>query len=410
MAEYCKQIIFTRNFFKLCHLSRSLKKFSCRSYSKSSEQEKKSPNNELAEVTEDENEKLIEKFLRENPVPNPVRNTEKEYFDSMKDSKRRGLFETLPTHLTSWLYKDYVIDDHTELFLQHEIKVRQLLREDHKIPSEMGGLRDILKIQKFNIPIFSIIRTCDHSVQKSIELTLGQDQDENVFYNFVKIQKYREDRVKVLGHDLAAAHFIVHRGGAVKFVGRETWLVKNKEGQVPLPNTCIDNMHLEAVDLSNTKFTHVSAENLAPLSHLRYIRMHNCPYLDDWFLAKLHPLKDTLEFLDINNCPEITDNGLSCLHHFSNLQCLRVSNLERVKNIGLICLLLEDKIPNLLVLGLTDDQLRPDHSQSTGERKLVRALLGFTSEKEDFIKGSIREKFESTPYLKEMYGVIKKVE
>ncbi|KAK0054854.1 ATP synthase subunit s-like protein [Biomphalaria pfeifferi] len=353
MAEYCKQIIFTRNFFKLCHLSRSLKKFSCRSYSKSSEREKKSPNNELAEVTEDENEKLIQKFLRENPVPNPVRNTEKEYFDSMKDSKRRGLFETMPTHLTSWLYKDYIIDDHTELFLQHEIKVRQLLREDHK---------------------------------------------------------YREDRVKVLGHDLAAAHFIVHRGGAVKFVGRETWLVKNKEGQVPLPNTCIDNMHLEAVDLSNTKFTQVSAENLAPLSHLRYIRMHNCPYLDDWFLAKLHPLKDTLEFLDINNCPEITDNGLSCLHHFSNLQCLRVSNLERVKNIGLMCLLLEDRIPNLLVLGLTDDLLQPDHSQSTGERKLVRALLGFTSEKEDFIKGSIREKFESIPYLKEMYGIIKKVE
>lgn len=45
------------------------------------------------------------------------------------------------------------------------------------------------------------------------------------WYNRKKIQygafdqKYLEERVRVLGNELAAAHFIVYRGGAVKFHG-----------------------------------------------------------------------------------------------------------------------------------------------------------------------------------------------
>lgn len=37
------------------------------------------------------------------------------------------------------------------------------------------------------------------------------------------------ERLLFLGADLAAAHFLVHRGAAIKFVGDETWYRKDKK-------------------------------------------------------------------------------------------------------------------------------------------------------------------------------------
>lgn len=36
------------------------------------------------------------------------------------------------------------------------------------------------------------------------------------------------ERLLFLGPDLAAAHFLVHRGAAVKFVGDDNWYKKDK--------------------------------------------------------------------------------------------------------------------------------------------------------------------------------------
>lgn len=60
-----------------------------------------------------------------------------------------------------------------------------------------------------------------------------------------------------LGPDLAAAHFIVHRNGAVKFVGDNAWHKRKKKGRFftmyELPAQKIPGLFLEAIDASNTE-------------------------------------------------------------------------------------------------------------------------------------------------------------
>ncbi|KAH9514533.1 hypothetical protein Btru_025589 [Bulinus truncatus] len=349
MAKCNKQTL--RYLLQLRSLVRNVEKSSCRLFSQSSENKKTIDKD--AELEALHAQKLAE-FLKENPIPDLVRNTEKEYFDSWKDPKRkRGISESIVTLVQPWISKDYIIDDDSEKLFQHNTKTRKLLRED---------------------------------------------------------QRYRRERVEALGYELAAAHFIVHRYGAVKFVGHDAWFLKKESEANPLPKVFIKNVYLEGIDLSNTLMTSIATENFAHLSHLRYMRLHNCPVLDDWFLAQLYHLKDTLEFLDISNCPEITDNGLSCLHHLSRLKCLRLTNLENVKHIGLISLLLEDKIPGLMVLGINEEQLMPQTTQPVGERKLVCAFLGYLNGNGDFSKGSTREKYKNDPYLKEMFGIVREVD
>jgi hypothetical protein len=60
----------------------------------------------------------------------------------------------------------------------------------------------------------------------------------------------------------AAAHFIVARGGAVKFVGQDKW-VKAINGVVPLPSMKNKHYKLEAVDATNTNFMYKSLENFS---------------------------------------------------------------------------------------------------------------------------------------------------
>lgn len=60
-----------------------------------------------------------------------------------------------------------------------------------------------------------------------------------------------------LGPDLAAAHFIVHRKGAVKFIGDDVWHKIKKKGRFissyELPAQKVPGLFLEAIDASNTE-------------------------------------------------------------------------------------------------------------------------------------------------------------
>lgn len=48
---------------------------------------------------------------------------------------------------------------------------------------------------------------------------------------------------------------------------------------------------------------------------LRILSLRGCPEVDDWFLARLHVLQDSLEELDISHCPRITTGGLAALRN-----------------------------------------------------------------------------------------------
>ncbi|GFO27438.1 ATP synthase subunit s-like protein [Plakobranchus ocellatus] len=287
------------------------------------------------------------KLFKDEPIPDhfmgyhlkdPVRNTEREYFQTHQnpnwEGHKKGLFDSrfyskkygISKEVYSWLHWDLNFNDNDEIQLWRRGLHFRMHKED---------------------------------------------------------QRYLEDRVRILGHELAAAHFIVARGGAVKFVGRDHWFVKDANGNYSLPRKHVDNLYIEAIDVSNSNITHVAFDTLGYLQKIRFLKFRNCQYLDDWCLARLQQLKNSIEFLDFENCDGITDNGLSSLQCLSKLQVLRLCKLSGVKHKGLLTLHLEEHLPGLKVLGVTDEEMKPPAWEHRGESRLVRSLLGLFDEETD---------------------------
>ena len=73
--------------------------------------------------------------------------------------------------------------------------------------------------------------------------------------------RYLPERHEKLGPDLATAHFVVARNGAVKFEGFDRWIRKNADGKYYLPGMTDMNIRLEAIDASKTTMMYQSFDN-----------------------------------------------------------------------------------------------------------------------------------------------------
>ena len=82
---------------------------------------------------------------------------------------------------------------------------------------------------------------------------------------FTLLFRFVQDRLDTLGPDLAAAHFIVARDGAIKFDNMDKWIHKNEKGEYRLPSTNVTYLKVEAIDMSNTNATYNSFDNLSKL-------------------------------------------------------------------------------------------------------------------------------------------------
>lgn len=168
-------------------------------------------------------------------------------------------------------------------------------------------------------------------------------------------QKYISERHEILGSDLATAHFIVHRGGKVRFEGGD-WIELNKDEKdcSELPNKFVRNMFLHSVDASNTNIRYEGLDNFTNLTRLKWLSFQNCCNVDNWFLDRITgEFNETLEYLDISECKGITEEGLSCIYKLKNLKTLCVTNIANTRNFEFMCLLLEDGIPGLTIEGVT---------------------------------------------------------
>ncbi|XP_067119986.1 distal membrane-arm assembly complex protein 2 [Centruroides vittatus] len=177
----------------------------------------------------------------------------------------------------------------------------------------------------------------------------------------IEDQIFIPERFQILGSDLAAAHFIVHRGGSVRFKDQENWIRKDKNGNYFLPPKFVSNLYLEEIDASGTGLIYEGFSNLEYLYYLKSLNLSGCPKIDDWCLSRLHMFKSTLEHLDISNCPNITERGISSLYILRNLKTLNLSNLSNVDNLHFVCLLLEDILPNCHILGVKDLEYNQDN-------------------------------------------------
>lgn len=160
-------------------------------------------------------------------------------------------------------------------------------------------------------------------------------------------QRFRPERHKVLGADLAAAHFIVFRGGRVRFKGKTFWTKEDEKGSCDLPTVYDHRYILEAVDASNVDLYYEGLSNLCGLNKLKWLSLKNCKNIDDWGLDKISAEFPELEYLDISDCEKITERGLESLYRMVNLKTLIVTNHYKTVAFELTCFMLEDCMPNL---------------------------------------------------------------
>lgn len=166
------------------------------------------------------------------------------------------------------------------------------------------------------------------------------------------MQAFNPERHEILGADLATAHFLVARGGRVRFRGNIYW-TENKDLS-KLPNTYDPYYIIEAVDVNGFDLYYEGLSNLCGLVKLKWLSLKDCKNIDDWGLDKISAEFPELEYLDISGCEKITERGLECLYRMTNLKKLIVTNHHKSVAFELSCFMLEDCMP-----GLTCEILTP---------------------------------------------------
>nr|XP_020666551.1 ATP synthase subunit s-like protein isoform X1 [Pogona vitticeps] len=158
----------------------------------------------------------------------------------------------------------------------------------------------------------------------------------------VKNRSYNKTRERY-GKEVAAATFVLNLNGRVRCRGQKRWI----HGRLKDLDIC-----LEGIDVSGSIINFDGLENLASLKFLRYLDLSRCPSIDDWCLSRLGTLAGSLEELSLAGCHQVTEKGLACLCHLQNLKRLDVSDLPRVPYKGLVCILLEEMLPQCEIVGM----------------------------------------------------------
>lgn len=164
----------------------------------------------------------------------------------------------------------------------------------------------------------------------------------------IKNFSYLPQRNEILGDELAAAHFIVSRGGAIKFHDEDKWIKADESGNYVLPGFRDNDKILEAIDCSETEVMYESLENFRNLKNVRWLSFNGCSYIDDWCLDVIGNIfSDTLVYLDLRNCQNISHRGLGALAKMNNLKILYLEDFYRTTTYELTCLLLQELNPHL---------------------------------------------------------------
>ncbi|CAC5419561.1 Distal membrane-arm assembly complex protein 2 [Mytilus coruscus] len=232
---------------------------------------------------------------------------------------------------------------------------------------------------------------------------LNQDINWKIFVHKAKLktfealkenQKWKKERHDKLGPELAAAHFIVGRGGAVKLLDRNRWIRRDHTGSYTLPRWMMDNMFVEGIDASYTDLLYEGLENLEGLSELKFLNLSNCKYIDDFCLSKLQMFGDTLEVLDVSGCERVTENGIACVHHLPNLKVLNIADTPNVKQKEILTIYIEELLPQCIIRGV-------DHvSISQGDTdSLVHEEMSSVLDTNKFIEDLVRNEDVTTEEL-----------
>lgn len=163
------------------------------------------------------------------------------------------------------------------------------------------------------------------------------------------LQQFIPERQQILGNDLAAAHFLVHRGGRVRFCGQQEWIMADKEGNFNLPNKFVSGMFVEAIDCEGINLYYEGLENVRRLKKLRFLSFKRITSFDDWCLDRVSGSEfESLEMLDLSGT-QISERGLQALYRVPTLKKLILDNPNRNTNWSLTLAMLQDILPELKI-------------------------------------------------------------
>ncbi|XP_038550044.1 distal membrane-arm assembly complex protein 2 [Micropterus salmoides] len=185
-------------------------------------------------------------------------------------------------------------------------------------------------------------------------------EKKNAYYGYTQ---------RFYGPDIAAAYYILSMKGGFRFVGQPEWFRADQRGKFNWQFLDHKDTPLEEVNMSYTLINYTGLANLEGQRSLRTLSLQGCPEVDDWFLARLHMLQDSLEELDISHCPRITTGGLAALRNLKGLRRLDVSSLPRISSPGLVIILLEEMLPQCQIIATGYNlSLRQEGREGTEER------------------------------------------
>lgn len=164
-------------------------------------------------------------------------------------------------------------------------------------------------------------------------------------------QKFNPSRHAILGPDLATAHFIVYRGGRIKFVGHSEWWSDEKT----LPSTYEEGFIIEKIDASSTGLLGEGITNMSNLYNLTDLNLSNNHGLDVFAFDKLYRqfrFSSCLKHLNLTGCSRFCENSLTAIHRLPSLEEVIITKTQAAefKFLELILIMLHDLNPRLKVI------------------------------------------------------------
>ncbi|XP_076228695.1 ATP synthase subunit s, mitochondrial isoform X2 [Nomia melanderi] len=153
-----------------------------------------------------------------------------------------------------------------------------------------------------------------------------KSQSRSLFY-WVRdmFNRVEEDRILVLGPDVACAMWLLRNGAYVRWKGYSEHLIDYNK----IPEDA--SYYIEAVHADNAGINHVGFPYFG-CKHIKEMNLISCKYINNQAMALLPLLKDSLTEINIIKCKSVTDEGLLCLKDLKNLKLIKVEGLRYLED------------------------------------------------------------------------------
>ena len=94
------------------------------------------------------------------------------------------------------------------------------------------------------------------------------------YQSLVLSQVFLRDRLKALGPDLAAAHFLCHRNCRVRFRGQDHWTQLEADGSLNIPAVYVAGWYIEAIEASTAEIVYEGLQNFRNLEYLKVLNIY----------------------------------------------------------------------------------------------------------------------------------------